>query len=106
MDIITANEIFALWDSGSKIEAIKAIRRDTSMELINAKNYLEQHHAAGKLFEQLCADFVENPADLLVIAKDERRKLDEHIKDLETRISSENADPMYHNVFTKTVNDI
>lgn len=106
MDIITANEIFALWDSGNKIKAIRMFRYDTHMELINAKNYLDQHHAAGKLFEQICADFVQNPADLLVIAKDERRKLDQHIHDLETRISSENTDQMYHNVFTNKIVDL
>lgn len=73
------------------IESIKLLRADTSMGLLDAKTYLETHSKGGEeiLLKILCEDFVTNKSDLLIVAKEDLRRLQQYIAQLEEDISNE-----------------
>lgn len=96
MDISTATEITrVMCQTRRKIEAIKILRADTKMGLIQAKDYLEVYSKDGSddkaLFKQLCDDFVQNKADLLILLVAEQRQLESRIAELMREISEEIA---------------
>lgn len=70
------------------IDAIRLLRADTSMGLLQAKQYLEDNSEKGEvvLFRILCDDFVQSKEDLLIVAKEEIKRLTQYIKELEAEI--------------------
>lgn len=88
-----ARAIALMWSVGKKIDAIKAFRYETSLGLTQAKDYLEQHFLAGEdgLRQKLADDFVQNSQDLLILAKEEKKRLEAYIADLETQIAEEDS---------------
>lgn len=91
MNIETAQEIVRLWTAVRKIDAIKVFRGETALELAQAKTYLDDHSRNGSrdLLKDLCDDFVQSPRDLLVIARNDLTRLEEHIARLEAEIDAE-----------------
>lgn len=94
MNADAATEICrVMCQSSRKIEAIKLLRADTSMGLIEAKNYLEVYSKNGNdqdsLFKQLCQDFVQSKQDLMVLAEKEQRYWTERVAELARELSEE-----------------
>ena len=93
MDIATAQTITSLMgrNQGGRqlIEAIQLFRKEvgTPKSLVESKNYLTYHSETGRLFEQLCADFVHKPEELLFLAYAEKEALDERILKLEAEVA-------------------
>jgi hypothetical protein len=98
MNIGTASHIAQLatgWrmEFREKIKAVALLRGETGLGLLDAKTYLEQfdhiesvaeRHVA--LFEKLCVDYVPNVNDLLQIKREQVRKLQEEIAELEASL--------------------
>ena len=92
MNIDTAREIANLTYSVPRrmIDAIRLLRTDSSLGLIESKTYLETTGTnEQELFDQLCKDFVQSKVDLLIRARYERTRLDLYIKQLEQEIDDE-----------------
>lgn len=91
MNVETVKEIVADWcDNGEKIRAIKILRADTSLGLIQAKNYLEEHgRTARDLQEALIRDFCKNPRELLAEARAQLRRQLQYIEGLVMSIGNE-----------------
>lgn len=91
MDVATAKDISQKFSEHRLIDAIKMLRYESPMSLLEAKRYLETGAANGKdaLFKKLCEDFVKNKTDLLNTAKKELRALVLYIEQLETEIADE-----------------
>lgn len=93
MDIATARTIASLMDQNPDgrrlIEAIRLFRKEagTPKGLVESKNYLTYHSETGRLFEQLCTDFVQKPEELLFLAYAEKAALDERILQLEAEVA-------------------
>lgn len=83
-----AEAISDMWSSGNRIDAIKLLRRETSMGLPAAKTYLENGFSE-ELLTALCKDFVKDDLDLLVEAIREQRQLFDHIEKLVSKIQQE-----------------
>lgn len=88
MDLLVAQDIAHIWCSGQKIQAIKTLRGETALGLIDAKNYLETGAASGEeaLVKKLCEDYVQNKEDLLIQARQEMKRLKLYIEQLESEI--------------------
>ena len=98
MNIEEAKEIVETWFGSSgpgshKINAIKLLRSHTAMGLHEAKKYMDENSlgrgmVTGKeaLLSKLCADFVQSKQDLLDAAREDRRKLDQYIQELEAQL--------------------
>ena len=92
MNVETAKEIARLTcTTRQMIGAIRLFRVDTSMGLIDAKHYLEEHSKDGEeaLVVKLCKDYVQDKRDLLAIALREHRVLTAHILQLMDEIAGE-----------------
>lgn len=91
MDINGAKTIAQCACNRRLIDAIKYLRMESSMGLINAKAYLEEHRAGGEdaLYNKLCEDFVQDKRDLLYRARNDRTLLDKYIQQLEAEIAQE-----------------
>ena len=96
MDIATANHIceHMFGHHRRPMEAIRTLRYDTSLGLIAAKTYLEEHSVGGRtaLYNKLCEDFVQNKQDLLDQARNERKRLDLYIEQLEAEIANDRTE--------------
>jgi translation elongation factor EF-Ts len=98
MNIGTAAHIAQLatgWqmEAPKLLDAVAELRRETGLSIMDAKPYLTQfnhiestaeRHVA--LFEKLCADYVPNVNDLLQIKREQVRKLQEEIAELEASL--------------------
>jgi translation elongation factor EF-Ts len=96
MDLATATAIsVVMCQTRRKIEAIKLLRAETGMGLIDAKNYLEVYSKdcenSEALLKQLCQDFVQNKEELLFAAKKEQTYWNRRVEELEREISEEKA---------------
>lgn len=89
MELSTATEIANTWHTGRRIDAIKMLRYETSMDLYAAKMYLESEPTELLLHKKLCNDFVQNKSDQLVQAKAEMKRLSLFIEQLEADIQME-----------------
>lgn len=99
MDYKTAKEIADLrCDSDSLgtpnvISAIKILRGESNMGLLEAKTYLEQHSRLGadktRLLQQLCSDFVKSTVDLLREAEVELRRQEMYVRELRQTVATE-----------------
>lgn len=94
MDHSTAQEITNLVCQNpmrGMMDAIRLLRMETAMGLIDAKNYLEEAkwHGDEAMLKQLCTDFVQNKEDLLNRALNDRRILDLYIEQLQKEIEFE-----------------
>jgi hypothetical protein len=76
------------------LEAVRILRYDTALGLIAAKTYLEEHSVGGRqaLYNKLCEDFVQNKQDLLDLARNERKRLDLYIEQLEGEIANDRTE--------------
>jgi hypothetical protein len=86
-----AKEIASLWfgpHGPRKIDAIKRFRYHSASGLQEAKHYLEKAGRDGQeaLVKKLCDDYVQNKQDLLDQAREDRRKLDLYINQLEEEL--------------------
>lgn len=89
----TAKEIAELTCNKPRqlIDAIRLLRTDTAMGILQAKQYLEDNSEKGQdvLFRILCDDFVQNKHDLLIVAREEAGKLLKYIQELEEEIAAD-----------------
>lgn len=94
MDTDTAKDISDKWLDGNKLDAIRVLRNETSMGLIQAKTYLETHNSSISytLLEQIHEDFVDSKPELLKMAIDQRNRLNDYILHLQEEIRLENVD--------------
>lgn len=74
-----ADEIVSLMNRNRKIDAIRVLRMETHLDLLAAKTYVE----APSLAERLNADFVMSTNDELNKARNELKRLSNHIRQLE-----------------------
>ena len=109
MEIETVNNIVnALSGPAPRlIEGIKFLRAETSMSLLEAKNYLQPYYDGNKtsddLRQRLCDEFVQNKQELLNMALQEYHRLGMRIDQLEVEIARETVieESKVHNVFDK-----
>ena len=88
MDIKDAQEIQQLWQAGRKIEAIKILRRETRMNLLQAKDYLESVRAED-IVKELGKEFIMSKRDLLILAVRQQTELCQYIEKLAIEIKQE-----------------
>lgn len=93
MDINTAKEIanLACRPERRLIDAIRLLRNETGLGLLQSKDYLETTKDETTLFNVLCKDYVTNKRDLLAQAKEELRQLEIRISILEFEIEEEDV---------------
>lgn len=94
MNVQTVNEIAeCIFVRHRVIEAIRLLRLNTSMSLLNAKRYVDEHLLLGEsgFIQKLCNDFVENKQDLLTHARQKRHLLDLYIDQLEFEIANDSS---------------
>lgn len=93
-----AREITGYWNIDQVPMAVSRLRRFTGMSVTQAVAYLKEHYRedTDNLFVQMCTDFVQSPQDRLMVAREERRRLDLYIEDLEAQVESQ---AVHNNVF-------
>jgi hypothetical protein len=89
MDIETAKEIIAGLKTNHKIQAITTLRRNSGLGLLEAKLYLEQTTDYDALLKTICHDYVQDKADLLVLAKHDLKRAQMYVDQLEAEIAME-----------------
>jgi hypothetical protein len=103
----TAKEIAELTCNKQRrlIDAIRLLRADTAMGLLQAKKYLEDNGDKGEvvLFQILCDDFVQNKKDLLIIAQQEVKRLQKYIEQLEFEIGEEDLEISHAEIVDKGI---
>lgn len=93
MQVTTAKTIANNWfTDGSKIQAVRCLRDETRMGMVDAKRYLEENadKGVGELQKKLVNDFCHEPEFLLEQALAERRRLDAYISQLRLEIERNN----------------
>ena len=103
MNSADAQTIADTWKSGSKLDSVKELRKHTGLGLIDAKSYLEKYDQGPEgIYVQVCSDYVQSPHDLLIRAREERRRLDLHIEDLEAQVNGTSV----QNIFEQEQPDV
>lgn len=85
MDLIVAKEIALFWFQGHKIDAIKTLRREVALGLLEAKNFLERNcRSEQEMVDSIMREFaLFTPEEQLRVAREDMRTASMKVAKLE-----------------------